>query len=283
MPHNGNVGYSGNTPLKQNHFRVLLDTHMHIVLDFFKRKPWIEPQYFYLDLNAGPGRYAVQGEDLYGSPLIACAVAQAIGLPLHAIFCERGGTEVEALRQELARFGFRSDAAHPDVFHNQRSIVATICAGDYMVTGKDLLEHLTQHHTQKRYGLIYSDENGSLPPFALLQAYAQVLEYVDIVIHLAASPIKWQVVSPVHPLSQRLDELLQTIPKRYWWIREPYMQHQWTFLIGTNWERFPRFKKQGFWPTNSPEGASILRKLSFSTKERRDYEQGELFGENEPC
>jgi hypothetical protein len=276
MPRHGNVGYSKNTPVKQDHFRLLLDTHMRIVNGLFQAKPWIEPLYFYLDLNAGPGRYPVHDDWLYGSPLIACAVAQAIGLPLQAIFCEQGAREVQSLREELIRFGF-AKTVEEDVFHNARTIMATICADDYLVTSKELLRHFQEHIHIKRYGLIYSDENGNFPPFDLLGQYALVLPYVDIVIHLAASPIKLQRVSPIHQLSRRLDEFLGDIQKRYWMIREPYLQHQWSFLIGTNWSRFPQFKRQKFWPINSPEGANILRKLSFTTKERRNHDQGNLF------
>ncbi len=280
MPRNGSVGYSDNTPIKQEHLRVLLRTHMPIVKSIMQKR-WVEPCYLYLDLNAGKGRYAVDGAWLYGSPLIACAVAQAFDVPLQAVLCERDHASLRSLRRELITFGFASVPDQEDLYHNHHQIMASVCPGDYEVSARDFLAHLQQHTSKERYGLLYSDENGSCPPFALLSEYARTLPYLDIVIHLAASPIKWQRVSTVHPFRQRLDELMSTIQKTYWLIRDPYGHHQWTFLIGTNWPAFPKFRKQGFWPIDSPEGASILRRLSWTTKERQAHLQGNLFAQEE--
>jgi hypothetical protein len=163
-------------------------------------------------------------------------------------------------------------------------VVATLLAGNCLETARDLLTHYLQHtrHPKSHYGLIYSDENGALPPFALLGDYARHLPHLDILIHVAATPIKRQRLSPNHPLSERLDELMATIAKEQWIVRQPYGHHQWSFLIGTNWDAFPRFKRQGFWPVSSPEGARILRILSWTTQERSDHEQQNLFPEERP-
>jgi hypothetical protein len=58
--------------------------------------------------------------------------------------------------------------------------------------------------------------------------------------------------------------LIRDVPKRYWLIREPYYQHQWTFLIGTNWDTFPDFSRHGFVTIDSPHGREIMRLISYA-------------------
>jgi hypothetical protein len=282
MPFNGHVGYSINTPKKQEHYHNLLKVHMDIVKGILQRNGhWAQPTYLLLDLNAGPGVYHGLGQSISGSPLIACAIAHALDLPMHAIFCERGEEELASLRQELIQFGLSRHPSAPDHYHNTRTLNVTLCPGDYRVTATRLLDVLVRQQRTKQYGLIYSDENGSFPPFDLLAAYARELHYMDIVIYVAASPIKWQRISRVHALTERLDEMLHRIDKKYWLVRKPSGPHQFSFLIGTNWDAFPTFHKQDFARWDTPAGNRIVRELSFSTKERQAHDQGNLFPEEE--
>jgi hypothetical protein len=118
MPRNGSVGYSDNTPLKNQHFTIMLQTHMRIVRSLAARYTWIEPVYHYIDLNAGPGCYRVAGEVVYGSPIIACTVADQERLPMSATFCEQDEQSLAALRHSLITFGFHTIQEHPDIFDN---------------------------------------------------------------------------------------------------------------------------------------------------------------------
>ena len=246
MPKQGSAGFSDNTPMKEEHFRMILGTHMRIVKGLLGRQRWMVPFYVYGDLNAGPGDYSpAYGFPLFGSPVIALTVAKAIGLPLQAAFYEQDATTIIALRRALLNSGMWADPQRPDLFFRTPEQAALIYEGDYHTNALTALEHFQEHHNPKSiYGLLYSDENGNCPPFALLGDYAKVLPRLDVLIHVAATPIKRQFYSPVHPLMKRLDELMAMVPKDYWMIREPYGRHQWTFLIGTNWHSFPRFRTQ---------------------------------------
>lgn len=274
MPKKGSVGVSANTQLKQNHFRMFMQAHMRIVQSIMEHNQWVFPRYIYFDLNAGPGRYEdEEGIEVVGSPIQTLTVADGMNLPVWAWFCEQDKNSCELLRAELRQRGMQERG---DEF-TDGATSAWLYEGSYTIGLPQSLSVLLDPSLASRqyYGLIYSDENGSLPPFALLRLCAQQLRYCDILIHAAAAPIKRQFYSPVHPLMRRLDELMATVPKDCWIVRDPYGKHQWSFLIGTNWDAFPRFKRQGFWAINSPEGASILRRLSLNREEFNG--QGDLF------
>jgi hypothetical protein len=93
------------------------------------------------------------------------------------------------------------------------------------------------------------------------------LEHCDIIIHVAATPIKRQFYSSMHPLSQCLSEMVKTIGKAIWIVREPHEHFQWTFLIGTNWDSFPIFKRHGFHGLWTPIGREIMRRLDYNLEE----------------
>jgi hypothetical protein len=265
MPMIGSAGYSSNTPLKQYHFSILADTHLHIVRGILSRAAWAFPSYLYIDLNAGPGQYVLDdGSYSLGSPLQMCLRADALGMPLTPYLCESDPTTAHTLRQTLVSHGLPTQG---------------VTDGNNRVTVPHVLSNLTRssgYALSTCYGLIYSDENGSLPPFDLLGKCAQSLRLCDILIHVAATPIKRQYYSDRHPLIERLDEMIAQVKKAHWYVRKPYGQHQWTFFLGTNWNAFPDFSKYGFFDTRSRAGANILKSLSYNHKERSG-EQGDLF------
>lgn len=280
MPRNGSVGYSDNTPFKQKQLWEILRKHMHIVKAIIRKHAYVESTYLYVDLNAGSGRYPINGELIYGSPLQALAVAQQFNIPFQGMLFERDPATLTTLRLELVRFGLTRSQEHPDLFHNFQHLMATICPGDYEVLARDFLAGLPSGPHKLHYGLVYSDENGAHIPFPLLALFAERLPKIDILIHLGTTIPKLLRVSRIHDYHARLDELVHTVPKDFWLIRDGIGQHQWTFLIGTDWDSFPKFRSLGFWPLESPEGANILRKLSLTTSERRAHEQGNLFGDD---
>jgi len=285
MPKDGTVGFSDNTPYKHDHFDKLVQAHMRIVRGIIHRHTWAFSSYVYLDLNAGSGHYYDEdGHLMLGSPIRAALLSLAQSLPMLACLCEQSYESVGQLIEAFHAHQITSvprEIDEPDrlltshhdiwIFEDQYSIgipwfIEQRLKPLAVVQGTTL---------NKVYGLIYSDENGTLPPFALLEKCAIELPLVDQLIHVAATPIKRQIYSPKHHLNQRLDEMLATIPKKYWFVRLPYGQHQWTFLLGTNWDAFPEFTRQHFYRTDSPEGQSILRRLSYN---RKDYDgQGDLF------
>jgi len=111
-------------------------------------------------------------------------------------------------------------------------------------------------------GYCYSDESGSMPPVDLLQSCARHLPSCDIILHASATNVKRRKNSPADPWPYTLDECVNLIGKHNWIVRDPFLAHQWSFLIGTQWEAFPVFSGHGFHQTTSPEGQRIMRLLN---------------------
>lgn len=63
---------------------------------------------------------------------------------------------------------------------------------------------------------------------------------------------------------------MERIGKKAWLIREPFGKHQWSFILGVNWEEFPEFKKIGFHKTSSTQGQNILNRINYTAKELND-------------
>lgn len=265
MPKDGSVGISDNTPYKQYGFGKILKPHMGMVRGIMRRHAWVVPSYVYVDLTAGSGRSSWEDTIIHGSPIVALDMARSLHVPLHGFLCERDAQSAQSLRYELRHRGLREHNAHPDVFLASTGQDYTLYEGDHQIYAPVILEHLHLHQGQRLYyGLVYSDENGRCPPFDILGAFARVQARMDLLIHVAATPIKRQYYSPIHPLMKRLDQLMETVQKDYWFVREPYGRFQWSFLLGTNWKLFPEFRGIGFHDTRSAEGASILRRLSLN-------------------
>lgn len=241
------VGISKNTPIKQEHFRTVVNVHLRICKAIlYKQQSWINPYYYYFDLNAGPGRYKYKHgffeEEVSGSPLHFIEMATSINIPYKATFFEKDPQNVAKLRESLKPYEDGSITVHE---------------GDHEVLLPryfDLLER------RKRYGLVYADPTGSLPPFGLLAEMAKVPCYdkLDFLVYCAATNIK----RVQHFTNKTLVDHLDGINKKFWVIREPKDRHQWTFLLGTNWDAMPDFRKIGFYNAHSPEGLEILTTLN---------------------
>lgn len=267
MPFYGSAGFSENTPLKQQHFGIILEAHAEITKAILRKYPWATPYYLYFDMNAGPGLYP---DNTSGSPIISTDVLQHLGMP----FCGYCVEDNQATYERLCHTFRRVYAP----YEQQEAITKYLIPEN----GRVLLHHSPSHKAvedflallktwpysySSMYGLVYHDPNG-YPEFETLQRCADTLPRTDILIHCQANIIKRCFHSPRHPsYDKRLDQLMQSIKKDYWLIREPYGRDQWTFLLGTNWTDFPEFRTIGFYKTASHEGKRILQKLSLKSEE----------------
>ena len=154
---------------------------------------------------------------------------------------------------------YQRNNRHTRTFDNIQTI-AGLCQ-NYL---PHLLDSWHQEDTETRrhrLGLIYADPNG-LVPFDLLQKAAQALPVCDVLIHGGATAHKRQYFQPKNPLPFNFEEMLDTIPKKYWLVRHTYGVWQMTFLLGSNWEVMPRkLAGQGFYDRQSAEGQAIIRRM----------------------
>ena len=241
---------SASTPIKDAHFREILKAHLPIVKAIQKKSEWANRYYHYWDLNAGPGI------DINGrvcSPLEFVAQAEWLNLNYHAWFIEWDKTSSEMLAN----------------FQNEHCEV--IC-GDHNRILPELISSIPWHKAKTIFGLLYSDQSGNMPPFELLGLFSQQFKYADILVYVSSANIKRGLKAK--PGKKRLTELMATVNKKYWIVRQPMDKHQWTFLIGSNWDNFPVFEHLGFYRTDCEKGREIMHRLDTINEERKRKRKG---------
>lgn len=196
--------------------------------------------------------YGFFSEAVVGSPLAFVQLSQEKEIPHQAVFIEVNEDNYEQLCKHVSSEGRQN---------------VQIVLGDH----SKILPRYFQGGTRKRYGIVYADPTGTLPPFSLLGRMSRVPTYatLDILIYCSAANIKRMR----HIHNRSLSEFLDEIDKEYWIIREAHGKHQWTFLLGTNWDSMPEFKKLGFHLATSSRGQEIMESL--------DKTKAEVLGEEE--
>jgi len=252
------VGISDYTIGKQDFFRKLIHMQLGIVQSILRRKKWADPSFYYFDLNAGPGIYAGQnGEIITGSPIIFLQECLSFRIQYKAYLMERNRKNTVKLLEQVKPYLNQGDIS--------------VMQGDHRkVMPIDL------RGAKAKFGLLYTDPSGSLPPFFLLRTISEYPQYakVDFLISLSATALKRARRSPTTHIPVEFDlkaGIEQIVGKRFWLIREPETQQQWTFLLGTNWNQYPAYEKEGFYWLSSSRGQEILRILS---KTRGEIEGG---------
>lgn len=245
--------------------------HAKIVKGLLRKKNrQLKKRYFYIDLNAGSGIY----NGIKGSPIVLLdAISGAhIFEPFDVYLCEINTESAHKLLQTCI-----SKMDRPSVAQNGRMCEVSSFKGDSLcVINKDNVSWVNDIVSSGRYdeepyyvGMIYSDPNGceTFNNIARLSKM-KALGMVDVLMHLSATTIKR--VAGVNPNTTRLLDGIQSINKKYWWIRKPYGQFQWTFIIGTNWQRFPNLKTFGFYRIDTPEGLEILNFTHYTQQEAQE-------------
>jgi hypothetical protein len=245
-------GYStsASTSTKDNHFREILKVHTRIVKAITKRYSWVHPDYHYIDLNAGPG---IDEKGRIGSPIEFICQADNQRLNYKSYLLEinpKAASRLKALTDSNCN----------------------IIVGDHKDTLPDLLPRIPKN----AYGLIYTDPTGKIPPFELLGKFSRHSRLIDQLIYVSSANIKRQYFAEGCMGIKRLSEYLRMINKRFWIVREPQNKHQWTFLIGSNWDSFPVFELLGFHKTDSKIGREIMHRLDTTNKERKNVKPGSL-------
>jgi hypothetical protein len=238
MPVIAGVGNSDYTAEKQAIVRGIMRMHLRICQGIFTRYPHSHNVYQYIDMNAGYGD---------GSPSIFYDEICQLQLPFNALLVDTKPDQITHLHKRFAEQGASISIIQGD--HNE--VVVPHC----------------RSWKRPHLGLCYHDPNGEVSWEALADIAAQPrCAKLDILVNMSATAQKRIRLAAGD--RSKLDEYLNTIEKKYWLIRKPYGNWQWTFLIGTNWSDFPRWKKEDIYDLNSTQGQEIFEKLAMTTRER---------------
>lgn len=252
MPVVNGQGFGDDTEAKQSDFRYLVGYHLNVVNCMITKarregKTFPPPEYWYFDITAGCGVHPETGDP--GSPVIFKQEAASAGIPFTAWFFDCHPHNCCALRER---------------FHDDSSV--NVIGGDHNETLMATIPDVDR----PRLGLLYCDPSGNIPPFDLLAAFAdhKITSRIDILINVPSTSLKRVYAANKDKGHKHLHEYLAGIPKDVWLIRQPQGKHQWSFIIGTRWASMPEFKRIGMHKIGTPEGDEVLRRLTFSERER---------------
>ena len=247
------VGYGEYSPAKQADLHGLLTQHGYIAKGIFSKPYERDNSYVYIDANAGPGY--VPKYRLRGSPLIALdRISNALdNAQWH--FCERVPANMDQLCDRLRDNPFWTR------IHAWQ--------GSNQVLTPRILDTLGM----KDVGLLYHDPTESVDWGLLRTAAAHPkAKRIDLLVYFSAANHKRAGIE--------IAEELRQINKEHWIIRDLQGKHQFSFLLGTNWNSYPSWKNRGFYPINEARGQYLLDVASWSTKQRHDRDNGQFdFGD----
>lgn len=233
---------SAETEAKEDDFRGILRMHANICKGIMRR--FGGPPYLYVDLFAGPGQLQYKEREFPGSPLIAREVLGS--LPHRRIHFERDPTVAGRLTAALDGDG-------------------EVHVGDCQ---NGFAQWLGQNPSRSgQYGLIYSDPIRDEIPHELLNQAASRLPRVDILSYVAATQYKRR--RGLDPGRPYLADHIAAVKKQVVLIREPIGTWQWTFVLWSNWVKYPEWQRRGFYRLDSDRGQAVLERLNLSERESR--------------
>jgi len=256
---------SDETESKEADFAGLIDMHAKITGAILGRPRTFRPApYLYADLYAGPGPLSYNGRDFLGSPPLAWNALRKYDVPYEALFYERDPVVAAALQNYVP----------PDSARAKHAVYAEDC----QIGFADWLA--TQRAQPWRYGLIYADPIHDEIPHHLLNAAAAKFERVDLLSYFSATQYKRRRKSDaaLNGFTDKpfVSDHINAVNKAVALIRAPHGMWQFSFVVWTNWEDFPVWKKHGFYRVDSPEGQAVLDKLDLTSTEQMARFQGPL-------
>jgi hypothetical protein len=255
------VGMSQYTGGKEECFDKIITMHINIVSSIAK-KSYADYRYHYVDLNAGPGEYDCDGSLIEGSP-IKFLKAVCNKMPFKASLIEKDADILYELRNSICEYTDQySDSI--DIYQGDNENIFSSLYKDF--SGKKL------------FGLIYSDPNNGIPPLNIFSQVCSnpIYATMDLLTYIQAGFIKRARNNPVFSNFLSLTDYINRIDKKYWLIRSPTGSRQFSFLLGTNWDGFPEYKKYSLHDIRTEQGKDILERLNKTKTElESDYAEAQ--------
>jgi hypothetical protein len=285
MPKVDNVGFSESTIQKIEVLSKISDMHFLITQAVIKKYPTYHQYYRYIDATAGKGftpadtqiekiatyrppvwyhTTLMRDGKLFGSPLAFLTVVHSgkVTIEYHAdlIECEEANLqELKATISSYCKENEWNDCRERVNFH----------LGCY----QDVLPKLFGGVDEKELGLFYVDPSGDSPDFEFIGQIVKVRPRMEVLLYLSATNLKREQTG------KRLSDYMVQMGKKYWLIRKPAKRDkfQWTFLLGSDWDKFKNYKLIDFMRTESDEAQIFFPKLNLSAKQRMAEKQPPLF------
>jgi len=222
-----------------------MNLHLKITKSIIAKNSWANKTYCYYDICAGDGGDFKSA----GSPIIASKLIDEIGMMARKVFIEENPRNFNTMKVRLGDYASGSSLLNED-----HSLFLT----------KSVFY-------EKHFGILYYDPNGD--PFVrnknmIVDFYnKRNTDKIDFLLYASFTNIKRVKCSPLTRRTWGFIDDIERINKKHWLVREPVGQQQWTFLFGTNWTDFPKFKKIGLHDINSREGKKIMLTGNHSKKE----------------
>jgi hypothetical protein len=259
MPKFNGYGYGEFTAKKFSDcdifFRDYLGGPVCGVLAKYGDQHWCSSEFHYIDMNAGPGilpnLYDKKGkllvpEGTLGSPFIFNRHANLLKINYRADFIEKEsewGLQLSSnvIRNWIPRQNVR--VWIDDHSNALRKILPT---------------------TEKwKFGLVYHDPNNGEISFDALKYCVQKRPKYEILINFPGGLFKR---SPSHYKDEIYISLHLERLKKYWFVKDLAKgdKHQWTFLLGTDWEGMKEYPSVGLMSILKPKGAKIFERIDKS-------------------
>lgn len=251
------IGHSEYTELKMYNFKKIAEMHVKICQGIISRNSWCDNKYFYMDLTAGTG--VIPDTDL---PNCASVMRNTLGntrMQFQAHFIDQNNTNT--LRRNLG--------PSPCLYYYDN---------DHNHVMKDIISKYVQ---KPSYGLIFYDPNApgivnghwqSLNSIADIYNNYPQLGQVDFMMYLSGTAVK----RVRHLTQKKLQDWLAMLNKKHWVVRKPKGPWQWTFILGTNWDAYPKIRSIGFYPSKTEEGKNIFDTINLTNEELQKMRNHQL-------
>ena len=265
---------SSATPIKQEVFKDITNTHINIVYNIVNKYEWTNRIYHYFDLNAGPEPEldvcsALSFlENIKESRKKQRYRYKSQPMEFKAVLIDKDDNRLKDLSNRIDKFLEIKvkDPKEKKVFNDSIDIIRgnnEKILKDYMALSRNM------------YGILYHDPFGE-PSFDILKEFAKHYPRMDIVLNCNCGTIKRTKNSATCKNSKTLKEHIDEMSKDHIVCSNKLRTcWQWLMMIFTNWDKYPRGRYVNV-ISGTSEWDNIMFKAVHTNEEIRKWNIGQL-------